>query len=294
MSEQQTQETQVVEQNPVVTVQETAPDPKETELRERFDIPEGISSEGYARMLGWVPKEEYRGDPTKWRPAEQFIEYGQQNRLVLKGEVRKLSTTVSEQQRIIDEQKAAIAEFTKFMNGTNKAIAERQRENLLAQKVEALKNSDHQSAVLIDEQLRKMDQPQVVETKPEPKAEDPVVTNFKRDNRWYTDPDKAYLAAEFNRTVAGIVTMGVKGQSALDQAMKVMKKNYPEEFGTPRSFSAVDGGGTATTSSARTKAKTFENLPKEVQDTFNKTLSRHGVSKEGYTQRYYEINGDKS
>src|SRR3990167_2902764 len=33
--------------------------------------------EAKARETGWVPKDEYRGDPTKWRPADKWVERGE-------------------------------------------------------------------------------------------------------------------------------------------------------------------------------------------------------------------------
>ena len=33
--------------------------------------------ESQAREQGWKPKEEYEGDPNKWRPAKEFVERGE-------------------------------------------------------------------------------------------------------------------------------------------------------------------------------------------------------------------------
>ena len=33
--------------------------------------------ESEAREQGWKPKEEYEGDPEKWRPAKEFVERGE-------------------------------------------------------------------------------------------------------------------------------------------------------------------------------------------------------------------------
>ena len=39
--------------------------------------PEVDSYELQAREQGWKPKEEYEGDPEKWRPAKEFVERGE-------------------------------------------------------------------------------------------------------------------------------------------------------------------------------------------------------------------------
>ena len=33
--------------------------------------------EAEARDMGWVPQEEYRGDPQRWKPADQFDKDGE-------------------------------------------------------------------------------------------------------------------------------------------------------------------------------------------------------------------------
>jgi len=35
------------------------------------------SYESQAREQGWKPKEEYEGDPEKWKPAKEFVERGE-------------------------------------------------------------------------------------------------------------------------------------------------------------------------------------------------------------------------
>src|ERR1700727_987239 len=42
------------------------------------DAPEHAPNEAEreARNLGWVGKEEFKGDPSKWRPAEEFLDRG--------------------------------------------------------------------------------------------------------------------------------------------------------------------------------------------------------------------------
>ena len=36
-----------------------------------------MESEERARLQGWVPKDEFRGDPDKWKTAEDFLEWGE-------------------------------------------------------------------------------------------------------------------------------------------------------------------------------------------------------------------------
>jgi hypothetical protein len=53
---------QITQEEPVIETTESIP-----------QIPE---SEVEARAKGWVPKEEFKGNPNLWKTPEQFIEYG--------------------------------------------------------------------------------------------------------------------------------------------------------------------------------------------------------------------------
>ena len=63
-------------------------DDRNSPLKEKREIEERVSEENEesednppstedeARAAGWAPKEEWKGDPSKWRDAEKFLEYG--------------------------------------------------------------------------------------------------------------------------------------------------------------------------------------------------------------------------
>ena len=40
--------------------------------------PQPAETEDKARRLGWVPKEEFKGDPENWRSADEFMARGEQ------------------------------------------------------------------------------------------------------------------------------------------------------------------------------------------------------------------------
>ena len=62
------QQTQEVNQ-PVVDEQ--------TQQNQQDSTSQVDSYEQQAREQGWRPKEEYEGDPEKWRPAKEFVERGE-------------------------------------------------------------------------------------------------------------------------------------------------------------------------------------------------------------------------
>ena len=53
--------------------------------------PPAPSVEELAQRMGWKPKEQFRGDPDKWRPADEFILQGHEIQRSLSSDPRPTS-----------------------------------------------------------------------------------------------------------------------------------------------------------------------------------------------------------
>lgn len=92
----------------------------------------GPSVEDRAKVLGWSPKEKWRGDPEHWVDAAEFIERGERLLPILKANNRQLETDVVALRRQNQELSAGIAE----LRGSMGEFVEFQR-SLLADKLDA-------------------------------------------------------------------------------------------------------------------------------------------------------------
>ena len=52
--------------------------------------------EARARAMGWRPQEEFNGDPAKWKPAEDFVAKGENDLPVLRENMRRMTSTITE------------------------------------------------------------------------------------------------------------------------------------------------------------------------------------------------------
>lgn len=76
--------------------------------------------EARARDMGWVPKDRYKGDPEKWRSAEEYVRRGEEVLPIVAAEKRRL-----EQQ--LTETKAEFKETLARVERMNQKALERQR-----------------------------------------------------------------------------------------------------------------------------------------------------------------------
>lgn len=296
---------------PVLTMPPAAPAPTPGETipsappRAAVDVPEGMTLEQHAKNLGWVPKEQYHGDPSKWRPAEEFIAYGETNRLVKLGEVKRLSAKLSEKEKEIEQIRKEAQEFREFMTGTKKAITDRQTQELLARKRAAYEVGDFDTMMQVDEALGKLKIAEAPPAPPPAPTEHPLVTEWRRENDWYNnDPT---LAVEADEVAKGLHARGLRDRELLDNVTKTMKRRYPNEFAIPapnnddqgdeppaRAIdprgSAVSTGGFAVSSAVKPKAKTYANLPEEARRQADVFANKFKLDREDYAKRYFEEN----
>src|SRR5882757_6572959 len=94
-----------------------------------------------ARELGWVPKEEYEGDETRWLDAGEFVRR------------QPLFEKIEKQNRELKEIKRTVAQFAQHHAKVRETEYQRAIANLEAQKVAAFEDGDAKQGFKIDSEL---------------------------------------------------------------------------------------------------------------------------------------------
>lgn len=244
-----------------------------------------------ARKMGWTPKDEFRGDPEKWRGAAEFVDRGE-NMLPI------LRKSVERQNREISDLKQTIKEFAEYNTKTEKTAFERALKELKAKQVKAVAAGDADAFVEVDEEIADLhkearEKPQL-KVKDDP-GEDPEYLEWESRNGWIKkDMECAAYAdsyAEFLRKTGDKRV----GADFLDEVAKGVKEKFPKKFSNPRREQpgAVDGGGSA----GRSKGgKTYADMPAEARAACDR-MARNGYEgktkemadfKANYVRTYFE------
>ena len=77
---------------------ENTPEPIEQEVQPQAEPKQYTAVEQRALDQGWVPQDEWQGDPDDWRPAKEFIDRGELFRKIdeLKNENKRIKQGVEE------------------------------------------------------------------------------------------------------------------------------------------------------------------------------------------------------
>ena len=128
-----------------------------------------------AREQGWVPKEEWKGDPEDWRGAKEFNERGE------------LFTRIKDQSRQLAEHRKALEFLTaqqqiQYQRGFQNAVKE-----LQAQRAQAIDEGDHQAAAILSDKIveAKQQVKAVEQVQAAPQGPSPTFMEWRGQENWY-------------------------------------------------------------------------------------------------------------
>lgn len=264
----------------------TEEDTKGTEeLEVKVEEEEVNADEQLAREQGWRPKEEWNGDPNDWVNYDEF-----NRRKPFFDAIHK----VNQKNKRLEEQLNALTEHHRKVEQT---AYERAKKELVEARKEAAKENDLEKVVAIDEQLDALKGP--VETTP---AVDPkkVIADFAAENKWYSE-DRV-LRSFANGIGADIEreNPNMPISELLEKVKEEVKKAFPQKFqqeqrSTVSSVSPSRPGPNGP-GSMKKKKITYNDLPDEAKDIYNKLVKspRNPYGKmtgDQYLKEYAAISG---
>ena len=270
-------ETQELEITPVE--EENADDESKDE-----STPEEISR---AQRMGWIPKETFKGDVAKWRPAKDFLARGEQELPILRERYKKVDSALEKTQTELAEIKRNMNEFVTFTRSAAQREADKRIEKLNAVKDEAFDAGDKEAFNAADKEIQKLEteKPTAQPTNQLAPAE---IQSWFDANPWYQADKELQSYADsmgdhFKRT------KGLIGPPLLEEVRKAVESAYPAKFENPaRNHAAAVGaaGGNGTGAAGGKKGRSFNDLPNEAKLTCNNWVRNGLGTKEEYLKFY--------
>jgi hypothetical protein len=247
-------------------------------------------SEVKARRLGWVPKEEFKGNPEQWRDADEFLHRGEEIHGYLKADLDRLHNTLTQRDRELVEIRQTMDEFRKFHNETESRAYKRAIEELKALKISAIEQGDGSKVVEIDDQIDRLKEAQAAPK--EVKSATPAQVNndfidWSVQNKWYgADAELTQLAEDLGEVIKK-QKPNLVGKEFLDEVTNRVKKLSPEKFENPnRQTAAVGSSSDGRAPSTSGKKKSYENLPAEAKKACDKFVKEGLLTKEQYVKEF--------
>lgn len=256
-----------------------------------------------ARQLGWVPKEEWRGDPDRWTDAESFVNRGHEVMPILKannarlvGQVGNLEKEAGELRRLLKESQDSIEELKTFSAEITATRVKEVKTEILAKLKKAKEDGDTEAEVLLTDELTDLKAaereqraaPKKEEPKPSARQDDvdPEFTAWTQvaENSWFgRDNRKTALAIEIAKELrSDPKNKSVIGTAFYDMVGEEVAKVFGGE--PARGTSKVEGsrggsGGSGGSSAA--KGKGYNDLPADAKAICDKQ-GKQFIGKSGF------------
>lgn len=252
----------VVEQTPEVV---TPVDPYEAEAREQ----------------GWRPKEEFQGDPEKWKPAKEFVERGE-----LFGKIDTLGKELKETRKalkMLQEHHSRVKE-TEFKNAVNELKALQKKHLEEGNSEGYLETSELLTDLKAEQKAR-----EVLSTSVPPQV-DPRFVSWVNENKWY---EKDIEMREYADTLGQGYAQrnpNLDPEDVLRYVTIQVKKHFQDKFSNPNRTrpSAVEGA----TNVASSNKNSFE-LTDDERRVMNTFVRANVMSKEEYIAQVKQMRGVK-
>lgn len=261
-------------------------------LTQEVDKPEKVLSvdEERASQHGWVPKDQWQGDPEEWIPARVFNMRGD-----LFGRIAKDKKEISELRQtvgyLVEERQSA------FDTGYKQGLAE-----LRAQRREALEAGDVEKVEQLEDRIDEFKKEHTAKkqefeqkTAQKQQQENPVFDAWHVDNDWYTtNPTLTTYANEVASEMASQAQakgVQVDYPKLLQEITRKVKQKFPEKFGRTqvetKQQSAVDGGSDSAEDKPSKRSSKFSeaDLSDQERSIMNTVLKTTELTKEQYLEQ---------
>ena len=244
-----------------------------------------------AREMGWVPQEDFRGDTTKWRSAEEFVERGREILPILRKNKEELLKSNRQLKAEIEEMKATFEDFKEYRKADKERVYKQAIQDLKSRKVEALEANQAELVVEIDDAIAELKEEQakpvqVESKKAEQPQVDPIFMDWLSDNEWFEKNTTLQYAANAAGAELLEENPGLKGRKFLDKVAERVKEQYPEKFGgrreAPPTVEGSQGG-----SRSKPKKESYENMPQEAKSKCDSYVKQGLLTREEYVTEYW-------
>jgi len=261
-----------------------------------------------ARLSGWTPQEEFKGDPDKWVEAEVWNEKADNIMPILRATNKTLEGKLTASENDLSSTKAEVKELRAALQGlqnVTKAVSEKAynqaKKDLAAEQKKAAEDDNWQKFDELEAEKDKLEKPtiQVISDDEKPANTDTDTNTDANLKAWndFVERNKEWWSV--NPTLTGFASIknreleqdpGFLALSAEKQLMKMeklVKEAYPEEFGNKRrNNQSVESNGEPAGSSA--KPDDFSKLPKEAKDQYKRLKSDYESQfKKDYTKEEF-------
>lgn len=244
-----------------------------------------------AKLQGWVPETEFKGDKARWIPADEFVKRADTVMPILKSQNRKLEEKLLNLDKELTKQREITKKMVKIHGKYVDDFYDDRISNIKKQKSEAVELGDVEKYHKLEVEESKLAKPEKLVIEEEQPQIPPEVARWQSENsHWFgKDQELTEYAAIIGDRLAK------QGHSYNEyQFLEVVKEKvktmFPDKFnGNSNKSSGVDEAGTRGSETTKAKGKTYNDLPADAKAQCQELLATiPGYTKERYLRDYFD------
>lgn len=241
--------------------------------------------EDTAREMGWRPKDEWEGDPDKWRDAREFVDRGE-----LFSKIDTMGKELKETRKalkMLQEHHSKVKE-TEYKRAVEELKGLQKQHLESGNADEYIKTTDLLTDLKAEQKAREVFEESVPQ---QPVGLDPRFVSWTKENSWYERNPEMHEYADTIGEGYAKRHPGIDPTEVLRYVTKEVKLRYKDHFENPNRNkpSAVEGSGNKPTG----KSKDSFELTDDEKKVMNTFLRQGLVTKETYIEQVKASRGFK-
>ncbi|MBB2180084.1 hypothetical protein HLH29_13040 [Gluconacetobacter tumulicola] len=276
------------------------------------DAPEGIAApvegdaevEAQARRMGWVPRDDFRGDVEKWRPARDFLDRGMNLLPVLQQQYRALDGRYATMQAQLRDSQKALADLTERTRRADERAYQRAVRDIEGRRQAAVASGDTTAFAVAERDLQDLR-----DTAPLPAARaeaplapapvervesmPPEIMDFVQANPWFSRNAEARQDAIAIQSAVDRQHPGLSLAERLEMTRRKVRQLHPALFENKRREAPPPVSPSRGEGGRGGNPRGFEALPAEARreyDRYARALAGKGkpLTKDEWAGYYWE------
>ncbi|MBW2003084.1 MAG: hypothetical protein JRI72_00505 [Deltaproteobacteria bacterium] len=246
-----------------------------------------------AKTMGWIPEEEFKGDKSRWRTAEEYVKRADELMPIMRSQMSKYESEIMNLKSTIESQKETTEKLLKMSEKISQKEYEKAKLELKKQQMEAVAEGNTEKWAELEEKKEALQPPEPIKVK-EPenaKAQTPAqFAEWHRNNDWYLKDEDLTLFANSYLNVIDQESPDMPYEQVLKTVEQKVKDAFPHKFSNPnREKASMVDSSTQRATQTKPKSKTYNDLPADAKAQcdiwVNEGLFK---SKEDYVKSYFE------
>ena len=238
-----------------------------------------------AKLMGHIPKEEFRGDPSKWVPADKYVERADNLMPILKSQLGKYEGEIANLKATVENQKKTTEKLLKMGETVQQRAYEQAKRELTKEQAQAVADGDVTKWQQLEDQKEGLPRPEPVVVE----EVNPVFNQWHTGNEWYLKDEDMTDFANLHAQKLTKQNPSLSYDQVLKKVEDKIKETFPQRFENPERSkpSVVDGG--VTREIVTKSGKTYNDLPADAKEMCNINV-KQGLfnSKEDWVKSYFE------